>query len=374
VLPFSAGVHLLRGLRAARGLAPVVDTAGGYVAEGAIVGGPLEFARRPEGSEGMTTGEALQARALQAGIGLAAGAVLDFGTARLSEFVRQYTGALRDERFAHALEEEAKTKGFASADEYVSALVEFRETPDGIVVTPRQEVTQALPKAPGEAAPSPAPRKGFTPIEQSDPVGAARADLPEFPSENARRAAEHDERAARFGLTPEQRDAFRPEEQRDHLTQFGTRADRDATVDRAAEWVNAQGRPGHYVALDLVNLGGLNAKLGEPGADKVFRDLAAIVREELEPLPGHVNLFRHGGDEMSAVVLGVPDAEITQTLQRISARADDYVQRNGLADIPHTKAGKESGAGVHYGVASFKPGGDVASVMKQAHYLSLIHI
>lgn len=88
-------------------------------------------------------------------------------------------------------------------------------------------------------------------------------------------------------------------------------------------------RPPGWPSLDIVNLGGLNARLGEPAADKVFKTLTAIVRDEIEPLGGHVNLFRHGGDEISAVVLGVDEGALTQALERARAKAGAYVAGQG---------------------------------------------
>lgn len=148
ILPFAAGVQLLRGLRAARGLAPVEQTTAGVVKEGAIVGGPQAFAYRPEGADDMSAEQELTARAIQSGVGLVAGAVLDFSVMKVGDWFGRARTALADRRLA----KEAEAKGFASPEEYLASLVQFERTPDGVVVRPRPEALRALP---GETDPLP---------------------------------------------------------------------------------------------------------------------------------------------------------------------------------------------------------------------------
>jgi GGDEF domain-containing protein len=99
---------------------------------------------------------------------------------------------------------------------------------------------------------------------------------------------------------------------------------------------------GAYLELDIRNLGGLNAALGHSGADKVYGRIAVIIREELRELGVDVSLFRHGGDEMSAVVVGADAAQVNKAMQRAQDRVAEYVRttnRNGtpLSQIPHPK-------------------------------------
>ncbi|PKM43260.1 MAG: hypothetical protein CVV05_15550 [Gammaproteobacteria bacterium HGW-Gammaproteobacteria-1] len=367
LLPFVKGVQLLRGVRAARGLAPVVETPGGFVAEGATVGTPLEFLRKPEGAEQMTRAEEAEARLLQAGVGLTVGALADFTTASAAQYFGRYMARLRDERAGALLEEEALSKGFASTDEYAASLVDIVETQDGLMVRPRIEPASALPTI--------EPKRGFTPIDeappavaQATPIGESVGVIPPFRREHDLRLDAYESKAREHGLTPEQTEAFRPEETSDHLTGLQSRADRESTLNRALDYVNEHPDvDGHYVALDLVNLGGLNAHLGEPGADKVFRAFADIIREEMEPLPGHVNLFRHGGDEMSAVALGVDRGALAQALERINTRAAEYARAQGLDTLPHTKAGKEAGTGINFGVSRIRSGETISQALERAH-------
>lgn len=399
VIPYSAGVKLLRGLRAARGAAPLAgDTAayqrgladiegaalrpgskmtlaertaaeraldsrlattGDIVAEGAKVGGAQAFATRPEGADDMGAGEELAARTAQAGLGIAAGAAFDWaaikGGEKIGKALAPLFKRLEDSRFERALGEEARAKGFDDVDSYVASLIDIVDTADGAIVRPRAEVAQQLP--------------GETKALQSsnNAIPAAEPVRPDFASEADLRKRAYEEKARGLGLNDAQREAFAPAERGDPLTGFQGRRDREPTIKRAIDFARQTNQPAQYVALDIGNLGGLNARFGEPGADKVFRELAAIAREELDGLPGRTHLFRHGGDEMSAVVAGVDDAALSAALTRIGERSRAYVRANGLETIPHTKADKAPGTGLHYGSAPIRGDSTLADVLELAH-------
>jgi hypothetical protein len=144
-IPYAVGVKLLRGLRAARGLAPVVESTEGYIAEGAKLGGVMEPLRRPEGADEMTTGQEIGARAMQAAVGVTVGALLDFSVMGLGEFGQTFRRAMSDRKTAAALNLEAKRAGFDSPEEYVSALTTIERTPDGAVIKPNRELIENLP-------------------------------------------------------------------------------------------------------------------------------------------------------------------------------------------------------------------------------------
>lgn len=371
-LPYTAGVKVLRALRVARGLAEVGPGLQGALTEGAKVGGLQSVLTRPEGSEAMTTADALTARALQGGIGVAAGAVLDFlgyaGHGALHEVAGPFLNALRDKRFARALTQEAQAKGFKTVDEYLGALVELRRTPSGTVVVPRNQVLAQLPGEPAVAAPRPMTPNAPAGVMPSAPrAEPPPAPAPDFPSEAALRVQAHREKARGLGLTDAQAQAFAPEDRTDPLTQFQGRRDRDPTLARAIQAVDKTDQPGAYVAMDLANLAGLNARFGEPGANRVFKDVAGLVRGELDQVPGTVHLFRHGGDEMSAVIVGSDEAAVQAALTRARAKVNDYVVRQGLDQIPHTKIGKGPGTGVHFATAPIGRGSTVDDVLELAH-------
>lgn len=366
ILPFAQGVKMLRAYRLARGLPAVEASTGGYIAEGAKVGGPQAFAYRPEGSDNMTVGQELAARTTQATVGTTAGAVLDFGALKLGDFAGHVFGKLKDKKLQRDLLNEARQNGFDNTDEYLSSLVDFIDTPDGVVVRPKQQTASDLPDeqtadtTPREPAPEGANAEAGG-GNQAAPAGI------DFPTENQLRSQAYREKARQHGLTDEQAAAFEPEPNIDDLTGFQGRRDRIPTVERAIKKVEEGDTPGQYVAMDIINLGGLNARFGEPGADKVFRELSGIIQDEFDKAGGSVNLFRHGGDEVSAVTLGIPDEELSQVLARVKQRADQYQQELGLADIPHTKEGKGPGTGINYGVAPIEKGGKASDILDIAH-------
>jgi len=386
VAPFVAGVKILRGLRAARGLAPVEATTEGYIVEGAKVGGTQSAAFKPEGAENMSLEQEMTGRAIQGGVGIVAGAILDFGAIKLGDWASKTFTALKDKRFASALSKEAEEKGFSNEEEYLSSLVEFVDTPDGVLVSPRTEVTSSLPNtktdakieedvvsntesASNELARTPDSRNGTAADNLSEgelPAIEGQTELPPFTTEHDIRLQAHHKKAAAQGLNETQAKAFEPEAQRDHLTGFQGRRDREATLKRAIDYVEETDQPGQYVAMDIINLGGLNNRFGEPGADKIFRDFTSIIEEELAQVGGHVNFFRHGGDEVSATVLGVEEDILSAAMQRINARSTEYATQNNLMDIPHTK-GKKSGTGLNYGISSIKAGRSLDETLELAH-------
>src|SRR5690606_31100743 len=124
------------------------------------------------------------------------------------------------------------------------------------------------------------------------------------------------------GLNDAQIEALRPAEQPDVVTGFFRAEDRVPTIQRAQEWSGRTGRPAIYVEMDLANLGGLNAKLGHSGANEVYRAIADTVREELQQVAPAAQFFRHGGDEMSAVVTGVDHETVRAALANATRRVE----------------------------------------------------
>lgn len=140
---------------------------------------------------------------------------------------------------------------------------------------------------------------------------------------------------------------------------------RSATAKRAAERARA-GEPATYAEIDLRNLGGLNAAFGHEGANRHFRAMADILREELTALSPDAQLFRHGGDEVSAVVVGHDAAAVEQALTRAREKVAEYARQNGLDAVPHTKAGRPGGTGITFGTAAFDPAEEPGAVFGRA--------
>jgi hypothetical protein len=106
------------------------------------------------------------------------------------------------------------------------------------------------------------------------------------------------------GITKEKRGKYAPKINRDRLTGWFTNSDRAKTVARAQQWSDEYGLPSTYVVMDISNLGGLNEGLGQHSADVVFRSMAYIMLKHANGLNADVIPFRHGGDEISFVILG----------------------------------------------------------------------
>lgn len=163
------------------------------------------------------------------------------------------------------------------------------------------------------------------------------------------------------------------------FTDARTGRSRQRTIERAQDFVDANdGQQAHYAEIDLKNLGGLNAAMGASAANGVYRRVADAIREELGALGDHVSLFRHGGDEMSAVVVGAADsASIEQALARANERvrawsasettsADAPMPGIKLADIPHPKHKGDlsrRGIGITFGTSRIRPGASLDRII-----------
>lgn len=124
--------------------------------------------------------------------------------------------------------------------------------------------------------------------------------------------------------------------------------------------------PAVYVEADLANLGGLNARLGNSGADRYLRDMAETIRTELEALGAAVGV-RKGGDEFGFVVQGVEQQAVDQAMSRARQRFAEATTE--FADLPHTKAGGAAGVGLHFGTARILPDRALSETVAEADRL-----
>jgi hypothetical protein len=98
-----------------------------------------------------------------------------------------------------------------------------------------------------------------------------------------------------------------------------------------------------YVEEDEANQGGLNAHVGHEKANQHIRAGADIrlkhLKKAVSEYEGRASLepFRHGGDENSYVVLGVPKARVDQALSDAKVEVLEYAKANGLDQIEHPK-------------------------------------
>lgn len=158
---------------------------------------------------------------------------------------------------------------------------------------------------------------------------------------------------------------------RDSVTGFydgradGVKAD---VITRAVQHVERTGEAGHFVSVDVSNLGGLNEAMGNraEAANVHYNALANILARELSGKDVDVVPMRTGGDEFGAVVLNARGADVDAAITRAQQKVAEYVQREGLAEIPHPKRSGEKGIGLHIGRAEIEPGESIRSILDRA--------
>jgi diguanylate cyclase (GGDEF)-like protein len=154
-----------------------------------------------------------------------------------------------------------------------------------------------------------------------------------------------------------------------HEGRFGR--GRIATLRRAIQHVKRTGEQAYYVEIDLRNLGGLNAALGHSGANRVFARVAAIIRKGLSAAASEAIFFRHGGDEMSALLIDTTGEAVRAALEAVRSRVGRLAKRSRLDAIPHPKHPgdvRQRGIGVHVGLCrlSAEHEKDLAFVFRHA--------
>ncbi len=169
--------------------------------------------------------------------------------------------------------------------------------------------------------------------------------------------------ATQMRLTSEQAEklwAVAGGEGSDALTGFGAAGDRLPTVERAFALARSGKRHAFYVEVDVRNLSGLNA-VSRTEADRLFGEMAQVTETHLLALGADVVPFRHGGDEVSFVVVtrdasaeaGAAERALTAALA--AAEAEIAKATKEFADVPHPKHrgdARFNGTGITWAVAS----------------------
>lgn len=128
---------------------------------------------------------------------------------------------------------------------------------------------------------------------------------------------------------------------------------RVSTLRRVIRHVRQSGEQAFYVEMDVQNLGGLNAALGHSGSNRVFAEMAEVVRREFTAAASEAVFFRHGGDEMSAFLIDTTEAAVRSALDAVRVRVGALARRRRLEAIPHPKFptdGRRRGIGIHFGM------------------------
>jgi len=101
-----------------------------------------------------------------------------------------------------------------------------------------------------------------------------------------------------------------------------------------------------YAEGDVANLGGLNSKLTQSGADEVIKKLAGFYNDEFAKLDGDKMFLRKGGDEFGLTCVGISYENVHAAIDRAKQREVDYVRAAGLDQLMHTKMGRATGTGL----------------------------
>ena len=150
---------------------------------------------------------------------------------------------------------------------------------------------------------------------------------------------------------------------------------RQDTLKRAIELTGKNHEPATYADLDVKNLGGLNEHAGYQEANKVFKMKADVVKKALaEALPdADVHLFRHGGDEMSAVVSNASNEDVQAALNKAKDSLEKWAKETKVpgkdytyAELPKKGSTKPHGTGIHFGTSELRPGIDIQDAIGNA--------
>ena len=149
------------------------------------------------------------------------------------------------------------------------------------------------------------------------------------------------------------------------------------TVESAIRHVHETGEQAHYVEMDLRNLGGLNAAIGHSKANEVFGAIAAVVRSELSSISSEAAFFRHGGDELCAILVNGTTRAARSAFRRTDRRVAKLAKEYGVDDIPHPKYRDDPdrrGVGMAFGLVrlSSRHGIDPTAVFRKAD-LEMLH-
>lgn len=129
---------------------------------------------------------------------------------------------------------------------------------------------------------------------------------------------------------------------------------------------------GHAVEFDVKNMAGLTKALGSPEASAALAErFAEAVRAELLAAGAtEARVYRAGGDKMAdeygALAKGIDKTGVDIALARANQRIAAIAAEAGVADVPHTKAGRAPGTGIQAGAAEFKAGADPRAAFQEA--------
>ncbi len=130
------------------------------------------------------------------------------------------------------------------------------------------------------------------------------------------------------------------------------------TLVQAIQHVKQTGEEAYYVEMDLQNLGGINAVLGHTGANEIYTKIAEVIKMNLQPIASESAFFRHGGDEMSAILVDTNERALVMGFEKVKSQVGEVARHFNVHNAPHPKHANDDaykGTGVHYGYARITP-------------------
>ncbi len=130
------------------------------------------------------------------------------------------------------------------------------------------------------------------------------------------------------------------------------------TVLQAIQHVKQTGEMAYYVEMDLQNLGGINSVLGHTGANEIYTAIASEIKNNLQSVSSESAFFRHGGDEMSAILIDTTEQAIASAFDKITKNIYQIAEKFNVHNTPHPKHPNDEnhvGTGVHYGLSQITP-------------------
>lgn len=238
-----------------------------------------------------------------------------------------------------------------------------RVSPEGQAILPGDEAAYRAQRA---ASRHPSyPRPGEAPPAQEPGAEPQTSASPKVLNPHQLRVQEYNRKAQEHGLNPSQIQAFTPQDVRDAVNGFFRAEDRVPTVERVQRHLADHGGQAHYVEADIANLKGLNEKLGHTEANKIYRGLSEILHDALNRTGAQVIPFRHGGDEISAVVVGADPQAMDSALQDARERSKKFIKDKGLDKVPRPR-GDKGGTGLYAASTDITPGEPPEKIFSRA--------
>ncbi|MBK8481763.1 MAG: hypothetical protein IPL40_11380 [Proteobacteria bacterium] len=158
------------------------------------------------------------------------------------------------------------------------------------------------------------------------------------------------------------RAAFRASggENRDPVTRLERGENRVPTVRRLLEYLRAHSKQSaFYVVVDIANVAGLNQAHSKAKVNReVFRRFAELIQGKLRGIEGVRRLsvagFRHGGDELSFVLVGegLGAAKVEQAMGQAKREVRVSAAASGFMETPALRQGRPPGTDIYWAMAA----------------------